>query len=192
MNAQESLRERKKARTRASLREHALRLFREQGYQATTVEQIAAAAEVSPSTFFRYFPTKEDVVIQDDIDTRLFAAIERQPPGLGHVAALRASLREVVATFSSDELEQLREASALQMTVPEIRARMLDDMNRLMHLMTEALAKRTGRAPDDLAVRTFAGAVFGVMIVGLAAVPPDAARANSTRAWYCGPVRADR
>ena len=84
MNAQESLRERKKARTRASLREHALRLFREQGYQATTVEQIAAAAEVSPSTFFRYFPTKEDVVIQDDMDTRLFAAFERQPPELGH------------------------------------------------------------------------------------------------------------
>ncbi len=83
LNAQDSLRERKKARTRAALREHALRLFREQGYPATTVEQIAAAAEVSPSTFFRYFPTKEDVVMQDDMDTRLFAAFERQPPELG-------------------------------------------------------------------------------------------------------------
>jgi AcrR family transcriptional regulator len=164
MNAQESLRERKKARTRASLREHALQLFREQGYQATTVEQIAAAAEVSPSTFFRYFPTKEDVVIQDDMDTRLFAAFKRQPPELGLVAALRAALREAAASFSPAELEQLREASALQMTVPEIRARILDDMNRLMHLMTEALAKRTGRAADDLAVRTFAGAVIGTMM----------------------------
>jgi AcrR family transcriptional regulator len=163
MNAQESLRERKKARTRASLREHALRLFREQGYQSTTVEQIAAAAEVSPSTFFRYFPTKEDVVIQDDMDARLFTAIDRQPPGLGHIAALRAALREVVATFSPDELEQLREASELQMTVPEIRARVLDDMNRLISLMAEAVAKRAGRTPDDLAVRTYVGAIFGVM-----------------------------
>ena len=41
---------------------------------------------------------------------------------------------------------------------------MIDDTNRMMHLMTEALAKRTGRAPDDLAVRMFAGAVFGVMM----------------------------
>src|ERR1700684_311512 len=85
------LRERKKARTRASLREHALRLFREQGYQATTVEQIAAAAEVSPSTFFRYFPTKEDVVIQDDMDARLFAAFERQPAELSTIAAVRGA-----------------------------------------------------------------------------------------------------
>jgi AcrR family transcriptional regulator len=163
MNAQDSLRERKKARTRASLREHALRLFREQGYQATTVEQIAAAAEVSPSTFFRYFPTKEDVVIQDDMDARLFAAFERQPPELGTVAALRASLREVAVSFTPEEMEQLREAFTLQVTVPEIRARILDETSRMMHLMTEALAKRTGRAPDDLAVRTFAGAMFGVM-----------------------------
>src|ERR1700728_4989433 len=93
----DGLRERKKARTRASLREHALRLFREKGYQATTVEQIAAAAEVSPSTFFRYFPTKEDLVLQDDMDTRMFAALEQQPPGLSPIAAVRAATRQVFA-----------------------------------------------------------------------------------------------
>jgi AcrR family transcriptional regulator len=52
------LRERKKAKTRATIRTEAFRLFRQQGFQATTVEQVAAAAEVSPATFFRYFPTK--------------------------------------------------------------------------------------------------------------------------------------
>src|SRR3984957_1002089 len=93
------LRERKEARTRASIREHALRLFREQGYHATTVEQIAAAAEVSPSTFFRYFPTKEDVVLQDDMEPLLAEAIEHQPPELGVVAAVRASLRTVISNL---------------------------------------------------------------------------------------------
>jgi AcrR family transcriptional regulator len=158
------LRERKKARTRASLREHALRLFREQGYAATTVEQIAGAAEVSPSTFFRYFPTKEDVVLQDDFDARIFEAFERQPPQAKAVAAFRAALRDAVESLSDAEWAQLREASVLQMTVPEIRARMLDDMNRLIQVMARALAKRSGREPDDLAVQTFVGAVFGVMM----------------------------
>src|SRR5207245_89584 len=93
--ARGGLRERKKARTRASIREHALRLFREQGYQHTTVEQIAEAAEVSPSTFFRYFPTKEDVVLQDDMDIRMLEALRRQPPGLAPLAAFRAAVRQV-------------------------------------------------------------------------------------------------
>jgi AcrR family transcriptional regulator len=158
------LRERKKARTRASIREHALRLIREQGYQATTVEQIAAAAEVSPSTFFRYFPTKEDVVLQDDFDVRMFEALERQPPDVTPVAAIRAAMRESIATLTPAEWDQLRETAALQMTVPEIRARSLDEFNRTLRMAAGVLAKRMGRADDDLAVRVFTGAVFGIMI----------------------------
>src|SRR6201987_5695157 len=102
------LRERKKARTRAAIREHALRLFREQGYQATTVEQIAAAAEVSPSTFFRYFPTKEDLVLQDDLDARIAEALIRQPKELGPIAALRAGMREAWASFTPAEWAQIQ------------------------------------------------------------------------------------
>jgi len=161
---QTSLRERKKARTRAAIREHALRLFREQGYDATTVEQIAAAAEVSPSTFFRYFPTKEDVVLRDSLDERLFEAFERQPPSLSPLAALRAAIREGIATLSPAEWEEFRETSALGMAIPEVRARMLDEMTRTIDEMAEALAKRTGRTPDELAVRVAVGAVIGVIM----------------------------
>ena len=158
------LRERKKARTRASLREHALRLFSEQGYQATTVEQIAAAAEVSPSTFFRYFPTKEDVVLQDDMDTRMIAAFEQQPPGVGPIAAVRAAAREMLTSYTGTDLDVIRETTRLTMTVPEVRARALDEFARTITVLAEAVSKRTGRAPDDLAVRTVAGAIIGVIM----------------------------
>src|ERR1700741_775168 len=116
MIGQPSLRERKKARTGASLREHALRLFREQGYQRTTVEQIAAAAEVSPSTFFRYFPTKEDLVLQDDMDTRMTAALEQQPAGLGLIAAVRAAARQMFDAYTAADLDVLRQTTELTMT----------------------------------------------------------------------------
>src|SRR6266700_1201079 len=107
----DGLRERKKARTRAAIRRHALRLFRQQGYQRTTVEQIAAAAEVSPSTFFRYFPTKEDVVLQDDMDTRMIEALERQPASLSPVAAFRGAVREVIGSYNEADLEIISETT---------------------------------------------------------------------------------
>jgi AcrR family transcriptional regulator len=158
------LRERKKARTRASIREHALRLFREQGYQATTVEQIAAAAEVSPSTFFRYFPTKEDVVLQDDMDARMVQALARQPLDLAPIAAVRAALHEAWASFTPEEWAGLRESGRLQVEVPEIRGRSMNELARVMNALAAALAVRAGRGPDDLEVRVVAGAVVGVMM----------------------------
>jgi AcrR family transcriptional regulator len=159
-----NLRELKKARTRASIRENALRLFREQGYSATTIEQIAEAAEVSPSTFFRYFPTKEDVVVQDDFDLRFFDAFEQQPADMPPLAAARAAIRESLSTLTEDEWVQRCELTALTFTVPEIRARTLDAMARTIEGLTEALARRTGLPYTDPRLRTFAGAVLGVMM----------------------------
>ena len=164
MIAQASLRERKKARTRASIREHALRLFREQGYQATTVEQIAAAAEVSPSTFFRYFPTKEDVVLQDDMDVRMVEKFAAQPPELAPIPAMRAAMRETWKSFTDEEWELIFEGARLSMTVPEVRARAMHEFSRSISAIAAALAQRVGRSPDDLRVRVLAGAVIGVMM----------------------------
>ena len=167
------LRERKKARTRAALRQHAFRLFREQGYAETTVEQIAEAAEVSPSTFFRYFPTKEDVVLQDDFDPIAIAKFEALPADMHPVAALRTAMREAFAEAPSWQLEQWREQTRLTMSVPELRARALDDYLRSVRLATQLLAKRLGRDQSDIAIRTMAGAVVGVGLSALAAGMED-------------------
>jgi AcrR family transcriptional regulator len=158
------LRERKKARTRASIREHALRLFREQGYAATTVEQIAEAADVSPSTFFRYFPTKEDVVLQDEMDDLLRYAVERQPAELSPVAAFRAAAAQALAGMSEEELARLQETTALTLSVPDLRARAIDEFTRTIQVVAETAAKRVGREPDDFAVRNLAGAIVGVIM----------------------------
>ena len=156
------LRELKKARTRAAIREHALRLFREQGYDATTVEQIAEAAEVSPSTFFRYFPTKEDVVLQDDMELLWMDALRAQPPGLPPIPALRAALHEGFARLSAEDVAKLRETTDFTLSVPAVRARMLDELARTIQVMAAAVAERAQRDPDDPRVRTLVGAVLGV------------------------------
>ena len=161
---QPGLRERKKARTRASIREHALRLFREQGYGATRVEQIAEAAEVSPATFYRYFPTKEDVVLQDDLDVLTLEALEAQPAGLSPLAAVRGAVAAAQAGFTQEEQERFQQTTRLTMAVPEIRARAMDEFARTIDVTAAALARRTGRKPDDLAVRALAGAIFGVIM----------------------------
>src|SRR5262249_33002692 len=166
----DSLRERKKARTRASIREHALRLIREQGYDATTVEQIAEAAEVSPSTFFRYFPTKEDVVLRDDLDLLWMDAFRAQPPGLSPIAAMRAGLHEGFATMSGEDMAMLRETMDLA-SIPAVRARMLDEFARTNQLLATAIAERVGRSPDDFAVQTVAGAVLGVAMAAWFTTP---------------------
>lgn len=158
------LRERKKAKTRAAIREHALRLFREQGYTATTVEQIAAAAEVSPSTFFRYFPTKEDVVLQDDLDLLAIEAFERQPAGMNPIAAFRAAVAEAFTAMGEVELARLEQTTELGMSVPEVRARTVDELARTIEVIAAAAARRTGREPDDFAVRNLAGAIIGVIM----------------------------
>ena len=158
------LRERKKARTRAAIREHALRLFRQQGYSLTTVEQIAAAAEVSPATFFRYFPTKEDVVLQDDSEVVTIEGLNAQPPELSPVAAFRAAATASLAAMTDADKEQFRETAQLTAQVPEIRARALDEFTRTIDEIAAALAGRVGRAPDDFAVRTLAGAIMGVIM----------------------------
>jgi AcrR family transcriptional regulator len=158
------LRERKKAKLMANVQMHALRLFQEQGYTATTVEQIAEAAEISPSTFFRYFSSKEDVMITDNYDPVLIAAFEAQPASLSALAAVRHAMVSSARELSADEVKTMRERIQLIASVPELRAATVHNQTQMIHLLSDMVGKRVGRNPDDLAITTLAGAVVGVNI----------------------------
>ncbi|GAA0565743.1 TetR family transcriptional regulator [Paractinoplanes ferrugineus] len=163
------LRERKKAKTRLAIREHALRLFEEQGYASTTVEQIAEAAEVSQSTFFRYFPTKEDVILIDDYDPVIVAAIKSQPPQVSHVQALVNGMRSVFDNLTEQEWDAERRRQRIYQSVPELRARALNQMVLAVDMLADALAVRDDRSGEELEYRVIAGALVGVV---LAIAPP--------------------
>jgi AcrR family transcriptional regulator len=156
------LRERKKLKTRRSIQEHALRLFREQGYEATTVEQIAEAAEVSPSTFFRYYPTKEDTVLTDEYDPLIVSSLHAQPPELSPAAALQNTLHELVGGMFADDRQRVLERSRLMFSVSSLRARQSDQVRETRDLIAAALAERLDRSPADLEIRWFATAMLGV------------------------------
>lgn len=162
-----SLRERKKIKTRLEIQAHAMRLFREQGYEATTVEQIVEEAEVSESTFFRYFPTKGDVVLWDSFDPLIVASVRAQPAELTPMTALRRALQSALAQLSAEEKAEQRERANLAQEVPELRAAMLDQLASGIGLLAEVMAERTGRQADDLAVQTLAGAVVGAMMAAM-------------------------
>ena len=149
------LRERKKRKTRWAIQEHALRLFAQQGYEATTVEQIAAAAEISPSTFFRYFKTKEDVVVEDRYDELLVAAIEETPPEVGPFETLRGAMLGSMDEIDASEQEQILLRMKLSMSVPALRARTMNNLMASTDAFSPPLARRLGREPDDLEVRAF-------------------------------------
>ncbi|KUL39895.1 acyl-CoA-like ligand-binding transcription factor [Actinoplanes awajinensis] len=169
MTATPGLRERKKAKTRAAIREHAMRLFEEQGYASTTVDQIAEAAEVSPSTFFRYFPTKEDVILVDDYDPVILAAVRRQPPDVPPIEAIKRGMREVFETFTPQIWEDERRRQRLMSEVPELRVRAMHQLGEAIDMITVVLAERTGLAADDIRIRAMSGAVTGVV---MAVMPP--------------------
>jgi len=160
------LRERKKIKTRTAIREHAMRLFKEQGYNETSVEQIAEAAEVSPSTFFRYFPTKEDVVLADDIDPIVLQVLADQPADLPPMQAIRMAVAAVFEQLTPEDIDREVERQRLVYAVPELRQAMMTELYRSIDMIANAVASRLGRSPDDFEVRVFAGAVAGAVLGG--------------------------
>ncbi|MBY8877143.1 TetR/AcrR family transcriptional regulator [Actinacidiphila acidipaludis] len=159
------LRERKKIQTRQAIRTAAYRLFAEQGYDATSVDRIADAADVSPSTVFRYFPTKEDIVLTDEYDADMARELRERPADEPPLVSVRVVLHDSFARIlgDPDSREELVQREELVRDVPAIRARAHESLSATGRLLGGVIAERTGRGSDDLEVRVFTAAVFGAI-----------------------------
>jgi AcrR family transcriptional regulator len=143
------LRERKKLRTRAQLTDAAIRLFTDRGFDATTVEDIAEAVEVSPRTFFRYFDSKEDVVVRlfDDTGQQLRAMLAARPTEEPPFTAVRAALGSLVQLYTA-QADRVLAIKRLAFGTSAIRAALLDRQAQWENGMTDELAVRLGVDPD--------------------------------------------
>lgn len=167
--AKPSLRERRAVETRQRIVDVALAHFLEQGYEATTIDQIAAEVDVSPRTFFRYFPTKEALLFHDFEQrlTGIRVALEGRPEGEEPLDSLTIVLCQMV-----DGMRTSPEQQALMFRLLEERPSMRSYQRSTMiehaeQEIIDALARRTGRASNDLVLRATVSMVAACMDVAL-------------------------
>ncbi len=151
------LRERKKQKTRETIIKVALELFADQGYEQTTIAEIADAAEVAPRTIFAYFPSKEDILFYDsaEIQERLAHALRERPDGTTALDALREFIFGSLAPDSTKALRKCIVTSDETLQRSE-RARYAP----LEQLMAEAIAEDLNAGPTDIRPQIVAAAIF--------------------------------
>ncbi|PSL05292.1 TetR family transcriptional regulator [Haloactinopolyspora alba] len=167
MRAQLSLRERKKLQAMRRIQEVALELFDEYGYSNVTIERIAAEAEVSPSSVYRYFGTKEYVVLYDEYDPVAVQSLDDEFAAQDPVAALRRVTTDMVEELESREVDLVRRRMRYAMTEPDVRAGMGRQVEQITTEIRGLLAKHTGRDPGDLDVRVLAAALVSVFMTAI-------------------------
>jgi AcrR family transcriptional regulator len=174
-----NLRQKHVEETRTRIRDAALELIAEQGFAATTIDAIAARADVAPRTFFRHFPTKEAVFF-DGAGRRFGQVVEliaSRPDGGSSFDALAATLADVLAEIERDPtMRQL--ARTLAPEVPYLRTQrppLADDLEREIVAL---LATREGRPPDDLALRAVVAAVSACFTTAIWSWVEHAARGS--------------
>jgi AcrR family transcriptional regulator len=157
-------REQKREETRRRLMREGQRLFAEQGFDRTSVDEIAAAAGVSRRTFFHYFGSKEDVVLsrKDDFERALLEAIRTAAP---ETPLLQVAEQAVIAALGSFDAEEARLLERLKRDTPALSASDHGKYERLERSIAGALAERSGTSPDDLRTRLDAMVVTGMLRV---------------------------
>ncbi|GAA2212302.1 TetR/AcrR family transcriptional regulator [Nonomuraea monospora] len=136
-----TLRERRRAQTQRTIQAHAVRLFAERGYDATTVTDVAEAAGVSPMTVYRHFPTKEDLVLADQHGRLVAERIAASGGGLPLVRRIGGALVESGAALTADDgaREFLLTRLRLMISTPALRAKHLDNQYALLQAIIGAL-----------------------------------------------------
>lgn len=166
-NGASDLRRRKRVRTKQMVQKEAMRLFADRGYDQTTVEDIAHAAAMSPRTFFRYFPTKEDVVLWDEYDEQPIQEFWQTTPDVNPSAWLILRMRRSLADLYAKDPQLLLTRVKLSFLVPEIRARFINHQITLIGPHLRQLSTAVGAPPDDLRLRVTLGALFSAMMVAV-------------------------
>lgn len=164
-----TLAERKRQLVRDELADAALRLLARQGFEKTTVDELAAAAGVSRRTFFRYFASKEDVLISSVavVFEGILAEVAARPAGEPAAVAIREALKTVAMEDFADDREKSVAVIRHTQDVPALRARFAERLDLLRDELAVVLARRAGREapiPRDqfaagLGLLAFAGAL---------------------------------
>jgi AcrR family transcriptional regulator len=163
------LRERNKLRTRQEIAEATLRLAAERGLEHVTIEQIAAAADVAPRTFFRYFDSKEDALLADHPERLelLRETLKGRPASEGPLTAVRAAILDVAGDLEGHKELMLCKVELMEHN-PALRGRSLEMMDEFERAIAEALAERTGvDLETDFRPFLIAGAVCTAMRVAI-------------------------
>jgi len=169
----QGLRARKKARTFDLIQSNGLRLFTEKGFENTTIEEIAEASDISVSTFFRYFPTKEDIVLYDALDPLLIDTFSKLPASLTPLQAMRQAMTVTFGSLSKGELTTLQQRQELIFKTPALHGKMLEELLRNIELTAMLTAQRAGIDPQSTAARSFAGAFIGVNLAAIASMKQE-------------------
>jgi AcrR family transcriptional regulator len=156
--------ERRMERNRRDLITAAMSLFHERGYDATTVEEIAEAVEVSPRTFYRHFPSKADIVtgMPKLGFAQVVASLRARPPEESVVDGLRIG---VETAMRESDPEAMLYCQLLLTQCPDLQTRALEEYRRSELLLATALAERVGAEPDEQRIRIAAAAIVGMLRV---------------------------
>ncbi len=156
---------RRRATSRAELEQAAFALFAARGFEGTTVDEIAAAAGIGRRTFFRYFPSKNDIpwgAFEDELE-RMRVRLKACPPEVPLADALRVALIDFNRVAPA-QVPLHRRRMELILRVPTLLAHSTLRFAAWREVVAEFVAERTGRRPDDLAPQAIAHAVLGVAI----------------------------